>query len=76
MTICSMCGKRFNLSKTRQEYNDEFAGDPDYDEIYEVGDVCVDCAMPDTHDNIAIGMAINMVNCDADYEDDFVRKWL
>lgn len=76
MAICSMCGNRFNLSKTRQEYYDEFAGDPDYDEIYEDGDVCADCAIPDTHGNMAIGMAIDMVNGEEDYDDNFVQKWL
>lgn len=75
MAKCCMCGKRFNVSDARDEYNAEFCGDPDYDEECG-GEVCADCAISETHSNMNLGKAIDMVNGNDDYDGGFVKKWL
>lgn len=76
MAKCAWCGKKFNVSNAREEYNTAFEGDIDYDEQYEGGDICADCAIADTESNMSVGRAIDMVNGDEDYDDDFVQRWL
>ena len=34
MAKCDECGKRFNVSDARSDYNDEFDGELNYDEEY------------------------------------------
>ena len=54
---------------------DEFDGELNYDEEYG-GQLCADCAISDTSSNINLGRAIDMMNGDEDYDDDFVREHL
>ena len=75
MAKCCRCGNKFNVSDAREEYNAEFGGDPDYDEEYGP-DVCANCAIADTHTNMNIGKAIDMMNGDEDYDADHIEKWL
>ena len=75
MAKCTMCGKKFDVSDTRNEYNAAFDGEIDYDEEYG-GEVCADCAISETESNINVGRAIDMMNGDEDYDDGFVQKWL
>jgi hypothetical protein len=35
-----------------------------------------DCAIPDTQSNINIGKAIDMMNGEEVYDEDFVKRWL
>ncbi|WP_344390873.1 hypothetical protein [Streptomyces vastus] len=72
---CVRCGKAFDVEDARDEYNSEFGGDLDYDENY-AGEVCADCAIPDSDGLINQGRAIFMMNGDEDYDDDFVRMYL
>ena len=75
MAKCCRCGNRFNVSEARTDYNAEFDGDIDYDDEYG-SEVCADCAISDTNSNMNLGKAIDMMNGDEDYDDDFVKKHL
>ena len=75
MEKCCRCEKMFNVSDAREEYNAEFGGAPDYDEEFG-GEVCADCAISDTHSNMNLGKAIDMMNGDEDYDADHVEKYL
>ncbi len=75
MAKCCRCGEKFKVSDARAEYNSEFGAGFDYDEDYH-GEVCADCAIADTHTNMNIGKAIDMMNGDEDYDEDHVQKWL
>ena len=75
MAKCCMCGKKFNVSEARSEYNSEFDDEIDYDEEYG-SEVCADCAICNTSSNMNLGRAIFMMNGDEDYDDDFVRDHL
>lgn len=61
MAICSRCGKEFNLSTARRMIG-RIYGAGMYDDTFEDGDVCGDCA------DIEIGSDI------AEYED--MRPWI
>lgn len=75
MVKCCRCGMKFNVSEARNEYNTTFGDGLNYDEQYG-GEVCADCAIPDTESLINQGRAIDMMNGDDDYDDDFVQEWL
>lgn len=79
MAKCLNCGKEFNVSDTRMEFNDALDGEYNYDQ--EIGgSLCFDCAIydydPEYVSNDNLGTAIQMMNGDEDYDDDFVNKWL
>lgn len=76
MAKCAWCGKRFSISTAREEYNSYFNNDLDYDEDYDDNNICADCAIAESESNMSVGKAIDMVNGDEDYDDDFVQKWL
>ncbi|MCB2290837.1 hypothetical protein LGK97_13910 [Clostridium sp. CS001] len=76
MAKCGECGKRFNVSNAREEYNEEFGGEIDYDEQFVLGAICADCAISDTHSNIGLGQAINMMNGEEDYDQEHVNEYL
>ncbi|GAA3132495.1 hypothetical protein ACFFR3_03340 [Nonomuraea salmonea] len=75
MQKCSNCKTEFDVSDVRDEYNETFDGESDYDEEHG-GAICANCAMPDRESNMNLGAAIQMMNGDLDYDDDFVQKWL
>lgn len=75
MAKCCVCGKRFNVKDARSEYNSEFDGGLDYDDDFE-GEVCADCAISTSQSNMNLGQAIDMMNGEEDYDDDFVKKYL
>lgn len=75
MAKCCRCRNEFNVSEARIDYNAEFDGDIDYDDEYG-GEVCADCAISDTNSNMNRGKAIDMMNGDEEYDDDFVEKHL
>ncbi|MEU6577119.1 hypothetical protein [Streptomyces sp. NPDC046805] len=76
MSKCVECGTAFEIEDARNEYNSEFNGDPDFDEYYGEGDFCGSCAASATSSAMNHGNAIQMMNGDVDYDDDFVEKYL
>ncbi len=79
MAKCRNCGKKFNVSEVRQEFNDALDGKYNYDT--EIGGIlCFDCAVhnydSEYESNSNSGRAILMMNDDEDYDDDFVNKWI
>lgn len=79
MAKCLNCEKRFNVSEARKEFNDALDGEYNYDS--EIGGtLCFDCAIydydPEYSSNSNLGKAIQMMNGDEDYDDDFVNEWL
>jgi hypothetical protein len=78
MAKCCRCGKRFNVSEARDEYIDEFGREFDgdlFDDQYG-REVCADCAIADTETLMNIGKAIDMMNGEEEYDEDFVNRWL
>lgn len=75
MAKCCRCGNRFDVSEARIVYNAEFNGEIDYDEEYG-SEVCAYCAISDTDTNMNLGKAIDMMNGDEEYDDDFIEKHL
>ncbi|GAA1963683.1 hypothetical protein GCM10009838_20990 [Catenulispora subtropica] len=75
MVTCGVCQEPFDVQDAREEYKSEFGGDVDYDEQYD-GGVCADCAISDTESNYNKGLAIMMMNGDADYDDEHVQNYL
>jgi len=73
--ICTRCGAEFDVDEARDEYNSEFDGSISYDEEYD-GDVCANCAISEANSYMNVGKAIDMMNGDADYDDDFVKNHL
>jgi hypothetical protein len=78
MAKCSRCGKRFSVSDTKSEYEDEFGNDidSDYYEFSYGNEVCASCAISDTYSNMNLGRAIDMMNGEEYYDDDFVKRYL
>ncbi|MGW3455535.1 hypothetical protein ACWDRL_18810 [Streptomyces albidoflavus] len=74
MAKCHECATEFDTEKARAEYNSEFDGELDYDE-YGQG-CCAGCAISQAESNMNLGRAIDMMNGEADYDDDFVQKYL
>lgn len=75
MKTCDGCGTGFNVDDARDAYRDEFDGELDYDEDTG-GGLCGSCAGAQSQSNINSGRAIQMMNGDEDYDDDFVQKHL
>jgi hypothetical protein len=76
MATCCRCGQEFHVSAARDAWNkSEFGSDVDYEEEFG-GEVCGDCAVLDAESNRDLGRAIDMVNGDEDYDDDFVQEHL
>jgi hypothetical protein len=73
METCSECGTEFDIADERSEYNAHFGGDLDYDEDAG-GGTCAGCAIAIAESNIDLGRAIDMMNGDEDYDDDFVTQ--
>lgn len=74
---CVACDCKFDIDEARDEYNSYFDDDCiDYDEDYPDHNLCGDCAIAETESNINTGKAIDMVNGEDDYDQDFVDKWL
>ena len=76
MARCCVCGDSFKLREVRSEFDSRFPSDMSYDELYPNHDYCLDCAISDTESLMSQGAAIDMVNGDISYDDDFVKKWL
>lgn len=76
MAKCEECGTKFNVDDARSEFDEEFPEDDiDYDELYE-GGLCGSCAASQASSNMNAGRAIDMMNGDEDYDDDFVQAHL
>ena len=76
MAICVNCGDRFKVSEARSEFDSRFSSDITYDDCYPDHDYCAACAIGETESLINQGAAVDMVNGDLDYDDEFVKKWL
>ena len=57
MAKCAWCGKKFNVSDTREEYDNYFEG-LEYDDDYPDNNICLQCASTETSGNIGIGEEI------------------
>ncbi|MEY9889223.1 hypothetical protein ABIA31_002871 [Catenulispora sp. MAP5-51] len=75
MVTCGMCQEPFDVEEARDEYQSEFGEGVDYGEQYG-GGACADCAISDTNSNYNTGLAIVMMNGDADYDDEHVQNYL
>lgn len=75
VTKCGQCGTSFDIDDARDEYNSEFNGDLNYDEDTD-GDLCGNCAIAEIESKMNLGRAIDMMNGDEDYDDDFVQQHL
>ena len=76
MPRCIVCGNSFKLRDAREEYESRFNGELIYDEDYPDHDYCATCAIGESENLMNQGAAIDMMNGDADYDDDFVKEWL
>lgn len=74
MANCKRCGSRFNVKIAREEFNDRFDHELDYDDYYDGW--CASCAISDAESNMNTGIAIDMMNGDAGFDQDFVNRWL
>jgi hypothetical protein len=75
MPNCAQCGKQFDPSDAKSEYEAEFGSDLDYTESYG-GEVCGDCAISQSQSDMNLGRAIDMMNSEEAYDEDFVREHL
>ncbi|MFI0191392.1 hypothetical protein ACH4PW_28075 [Streptomyces sp. NPDC017082] len=57
MPKCVECEKTFEIDDARDEYNEEFEGDPDFDEYWGEGNHCGSCAAAETSSLISQGNA-------------------
>lgn len=60
MPKCVECEKTFEIDDARDEYNEEFEGDPDFDEHWGEGNTCGSCAAAETSSLIAQGETDHM----------------
>lgn len=75
MTRCTECGESFDIEDARAEYNQAFNGELDYDEDF-AGEKCGGCAIAQSESEINVGLAIDMMNGEANYEPEHVEKYL
>lgn len=75
MPTCEQCGKRFDPSDAKAEFQAEFRGELDYTESYD-GKVCGDCAICQSQSDMGLGRALGMLNGDEDYDEEFVNEHL
>lgn len=76
MAKCVICGNRFKVGEARAEYDARFYSYIFYDDSYPEHNYCALCAIGETEGFINEGAAIDMMNGDLDYDDDFVKEWL
>lgn len=74
MVKCCECNTEFDVEDARSEYTAEYGGELDYDE-YGQG-YCGSCAISEAESNMNVGRAIDMMNGEEDYDDDFVQQYL
>lgn len=55
MAECRICGKGFNLDKTREKFEKKYNGEIEYDWNFPGGDYCYNCAVKETNANISRG---------------------
>jgi hypothetical protein len=75
MAECGECETQFDPADAQRRYDAAFGDGFDYAEQYG-GSVCGDCAIDQTQSEINVGRAIDMVNGEEAYDDDFVQKHL
>jgi hypothetical protein len=80
MANCTDCGRKFNISEARDEFNSEYGnglGYDYYDDEYD-GEVCARCAIETTGTHMAAGEAIlnynDMVHGEIPYDPDAVNR--
>ena len=76
MPRCVVCGDKFKVSEARSEFDSRFPSDISYEDSYPDHDYCASCAIAETEGLINQGAAVDMMNGDLDYDDEFVKKWL
>lgn len=57
MTTCANCGEKFEVNDARDEYDNEpeFEGGLSYDEDFEDHNLCGDCAIANSRENLHAG---------------------
>ena len=50
-SVCSCCGKTFNIADAEDEFFFQFHGDPEYCDEFPAEDYCADCAIAITLQN-------------------------
>lgn len=76
MAKCGECGIRYNKADACSEFESHFDHEVDYDDDDEFSGLCADCAISRAESYLNVGRAIDMMNGDEDYDDDFVTHWL
>lgn len=74
MTTCGTCGTSFDAPAARAQCREEFGSD-DYDDVC-AGEDCGDCSVSTAESNYGSGLAIMMMNGDADYDEEHVERYL
>ena len=75
MARCVICGVKFKVSEARSEFNSRFPADMFYD-VFPENNFCGTCAIGEAETSMNQGAAIDMMNGDLEYDDDFVKEWL
>ena len=75
MATCGECGSDFDPVSSAMEYAAESGQNGEYEELYE-GELCASCALSRTSSNLNLGRAMDMMNGEEAYDDDFVEKHL
>lgn len=75
MKRCAECGESFDVDDARDDYNEAFKGELDYDEDF-AGEKCGTCAVAQSESEINIGLAIDMMNGETNYDAEHVEKYL
>lgn len=74
MAKCEECGARYNKADACNEYESYFDHEMPYDS--DVEDMCASCAIAESESLMNIGKAIDMMNGEEDYDNDFVERYL
>lgn len=75
MKNCSECGESFDVDDARDEYNAAFNGELDYDEDF-ASEKCASCATAQSESEMNVGLAIDMMNGEADHDPEHVERYL
>lgn len=75
MNTCSECGESFDNDDARDDYNAQFNDELDYDEDF-AGEKCAPCAIAQSESEIDVGLAIDMMNGEAEHDPEHVEKYL
>ena len=58
MPMCEHCGKKFSVDDARSEFDDEWAGELEYEDVAPEHSICGSCADALALENVAAGRAM------------------